>query len=79
MDFTKFLTKEAVIIAIVVFGMIIQSNYFATKLDLANLKLEMSQMQTELQTYSDNNDKELQKEVGEQYKVILEKIERLRR
>ena len=37
----KFLTKETLIIAVVVFMFIVQSNYFATRLDLANLKNEL--------------------------------------
>lgn len=37
----KILTKENIIIAVAVFVVIIQSNYFATRLDLANLKLEL--------------------------------------
>ena len=52
--------------------MVIQSNYFATKLDVANLKLE-------LQQYSDSNDKELQQQINEQYKTIIEKIDRIKR
>ena len=34
----KFLTKENIVIAVAIFVMIVQSNYFATKLDLAQLK-----------------------------------------
>ena len=37
----KIFTKENIIIAVAVFVVIIQSNYFATRLDLANLKLEI--------------------------------------
>lgn len=72
MDISKFLTKETILIAILCFWMIIQSNYFATKLDIANLRLE-------LQQYSDLNDKELQTQINEQYKTIIEKIDRIKR
>ena len=49
----KFLTKENVIITVAIFVMIVQSNYFATKLDLSNIKLEMAQMKLELKKYAD--------------------------
>ena len=39
--------------------MIVQSNYFATKLDLDKLKLEMAQMKIELKKYADDGDREL--------------------
>ena len=37
----KFLTKENIVIAVVIFAMIAQSNYFATKLDISEVKLEL--------------------------------------
>ncbi len=37
----KILTKENIIIVVAVFAFIVQSNYFATRLDLANLKNEL--------------------------------------
>ena len=40
----KLITKENVVIVVAVITIIVQSNYFATKLDLANIKLEMSQL-----------------------------------
>ena len=55
----KFLTRENIIIVIVVFWGLVQSNYFATKLDLANVKLEMAQMKIELKKYADDGDREL--------------------
>lgn len=72
MDFSKYLTKEGVIIVAVVIYTLVQSNYFATKLDIANLRLE-------LQQYSDTNDKELNTLITEQYKTIIEKIDRIKR
>ena len=71
MDISKFLTKETLIITFVVIYMLVQSNYFATKLDIANLKIEMQQ-------YSDNNDKELQEKLTQQYTEIIDKIDRLK-
>lgn len=55
----KFITKENIIIGVMVFWLIVQSNYFATKLDIANVKLEMAQMKIELKEYADKGDREL--------------------
>lgn len=74
----KFLTKENIIIAVVVFWAIIQSNYFATKLDVANMKLEMSNMRLELQKYSDDGDKELLNEINKNYKELIVKLDKLK-
>lgn len=74
----KFLTKENIIIAIVVFGLIIQSNYFATKLDLASLELEMAQLEIKLKDYSDTQDKEILKDLDTKYQTILTKLDKLR-
>lgn len=74
----KFLTKENIFIAVVVFTMIIQSNYFATKLDLANVKLEMSQLKNELKEYSDTQDKEILKDLDSKYQMILAKLDKLK-
>lgn len=74
----KFLTKENIVIAIMVFIMIAQSNYFATKLDLANLKLEQEQMKTELKKYSDEGDKELLHLIDSKFQVISNKLDKLR-
>ena len=63
---------------IVVFTMIIQSNYFATKLDLANVKLEMSQLKNELKDYSDTQDKEILKDLDNKYQMILAKLDKLK-
>lgn len=75
----KFLTKENIIIAVAVFSMIIQSNYFATKLDLANMKLEMAAIKSELQIYSDNGDKELMQSLDRTYKEILQKLDTMKK
>ncbi len=74
----KFFTKENIFIAVVVFTMIIQSNYFATKLDLANVKLEMSQLKNELKDYSDTQDKEILKDLDNKYQMILAKLDKLK-
>lgn len=75
---SKFLTKENIIIVVVVFWALIQSNYFATKLDLANVKLEMSEMKIELQKYSDDNDKEIIQNIENKFNVIANKLDRLK-
>lgn len=74
----KFLTKENIIIIVVVFWALIQSNYFATKLDLANVKLEMSEMKIELQKYSDDGDKEIIKSIDNKFTVISNKLDRIK-
>lgn len=75
----KFLNKERIAtIAVIVFGMMIQSNYFATKLDLANVKLEMAQLKNELKDYSDTQDKEILKDLDNKYQMILTKLDKLR-
>lgn len=74
----KFFTKENIFIGVVVFTMIIQSNYFATKLDLANVKLEMSQLKNELKDYSDTQDKEILKDLDNKYQMILAKLDKLK-
>jgi len=51
----KFLNKETAFMAVVVFLMIVQSNYFATKLDLAKLQNEMLRIQAEVKEYSDKH------------------------
>ncbi len=67
----KFLTKENIVIIALVFYALIQSNYFATKLDVANLKLE-------LQKYSDTKDEAIMKKLDEKYEVIIDKLDKLR-
>lgn len=73
---SKFLTKENIIICVIIFWAIVQSNYFATKLDIANVKLEMSQMQIELKDYSDKQDKEILKDLDNKYNIIINLLEK---
>lgn len=75
----KIFTKERIIvIAVTVFMMMVQSNYFATKLDLANVKLEMADLRNELKDYSDTQDKEILKDLDAKYQMILTKLDKLR-
>ena len=71
----KFLTKENVVLAVAVFVLIAQSNYFATKLDLSHLKNEMLQMKIELKKYADDGDRELLHNIDAKYQNILNKLE----
>ena len=73
----KFLTKENIVIAVAIFIMIIQSNYFATKLDLACLRNEMLQMKIELKKY-DEGDRELLHNLDLKYQIILSKLDKLK-
>ena len=72
----KFLTKETIVIAVYIFVMIVQSNYFATKLDLSNLKNEMLQMKIELKKYADDGDRELLHNIDSKYQIILNKLDK---
>ena len=74
----KFITKENIIIGVMVFWLIIQSNYFATKLDIANVKLEMAQMKIELKKYADEGDRELLHNLDSKYQIILTKLDKLK-
>lgn len=74
----KFINKENVFIAFVVIWMLIQSGYFATKLDVAQLRNEVLQQKLELQKYSDDGDKMILKELDLKYDKILSKLERLK-
>ncbi len=74
----KFLTKENIIIVVLVFYTLIQSNYFATKLDIANVKLDLSDMQIELKKYSDDGDKEILHDLDNKYNIILSKLEKIK-
>ena len=74
----KLLTKENIIIVIMVIYVLIQSNYFATKLDLANAKLEMSQMKIELKKYADDGDRELLHNIDAKYQNILSKLDKIK-
>ena len=74
----KFITKENIIIGVMIFIMIVQSNYFATKLDLAQLKNEMLMMKIELKKYADEGDRELLHNLDTKYQLILSKLDKLR-
>ena len=74
----KFLTKENIIVVILVFWTLVQSNYFATKLDIANVKLEMAQMKIELKKYADDGDRELLHNLDTKYQLILSKLDKLK-
>ena len=73
----KFLNKENIIIVVAVITILIQSNYFATKLDLANIKLEMADMNQELKAYIDKNDKDLMLSIETKLQNISDKIDRI--
>lgn len=73
----KFINKENVVIIVAVITILVQSNYFATKLDLANIKLEMAEMNQELKTYIDKNDKELLISIEGKLQNISDKIDRI--
>lgn len=73
----KFITKENIVIAVAIFIMIIQSNYFATKLDLAQLKNEMLQMKIELKKYADEGDRELLHNLDTKYQLILNELHKM--
>lgn len=79
----KFLTKDNVIIVIVAVGMalyfIFSSNYFATRLEVSQLKAEILQQKIELMKYSDDKDAEVLKELDSKYEKILQKLDQLRK
>ena len=75
----KFFNKENAIIVIMIFWLLVQSNYFATKLDLANVKLEMAQMKIELKKYADDGDRELLHNLDSKYQIILSKLDKMHR
>jgi uncharacterized protein with FMN-binding domain len=73
------ITKDRIAtIVIMVFVIMVQSNYFATKLDLANVKLEMAQMKIELKKYADDGDRELLHNLDAKYQNILTKLDKLK-
>ena len=76
---TKFLNKENIVVVVAVITILIQSNYFATKLDLANIKLEMAEMNQELKSYIDKNDKDLLVSIEAKLQNISDKIDRIHR
>lgn len=70
----KFITKENILICVMVFVMIAQSNYFATKLDLAKLQNEMLRIQAEVKEYSDKQDKEILHEIKVDIQALAQQI-----
>ncbi len=74
----KFINKENIIIIVAVIMIIVQSNYFATKLDLAQIKLEMSEIKSELRDYSDKGDKDILQNVEAKFNVLSSKIDKLK-
>lgn len=76
--FENLLNKENIIIIVAVITILVQSNYFATKLDLANIKLEMSQIKEELRIYSDKGDKDILQNVETKFNILTSKIDKLK-
>lgn len=78
----KFINKDTlptiVISVIVVLAFLFQSQYFATKLDVSQLKNEVLQQKIELQKYSDDGDKEILKELDIKYDKIITKLDRIK-
>ena len=74
----KIFTKENIVIAVAVIVMIAQSNYFATKLDISNLKNDMLQMKVEMQKYSDDKDEQILKELDSKFDKIMVKMDKMR-
>lgn len=74
----KFLTKDNIVIAVVVIIMIVQSNYFATKLDIAHVENDMLKMKVELKKYADDGDRELLHNLDSKYQLILNKLDKIK-
>ena len=79
----KFLSKENITIIVTAFclivGFIFQSKYFATQLDLANVRNEILQMKIELKKYADDGDRELLHNLDSKYQIILSKLDKFNR
>lgn len=69
----KFLTKENLAITAIVIFTLVQTNYFATKLDLANLKIEVLNLQnaqkTQIMAETDKKFDEINKKLDKMLKV----------
>ena len=80
--FEKFITKEVlptiVISFVLVITVIFQSKYFATQLDLANVRQEVLQLKIDIQQYSDNADKEILKDLDLKFNTLLTKLDKLK-
>lgn len=75
----KFLNKENIVIVVAVITIIVQSNYFATKLDVSDLKNDMLKMEIAMKKYSDDADKELLITLENKLQSISDKIDRIHR
>lgn len=78
MDFSKYLTKEGVIIVAVVIYTLVQSKYFATTLQLEQLRNDVLQQKIDLQNYSDTKDEEILSKLEQKYELILTKLDKLK-
>lgn len=78
----KFLTKDNIVIVtvttIMTIWFLVQSQYFATKVSLLELRNDVLKMKIELQTYSDNGDKEIMDKLDAKYEKILQKLDHLK-
>lgn len=75
----KFLNKENAVIVIAVITILVQSNYFATKLDVSEAKRDMLQLELAMKKYSDDADKEILSTLEEKLQLISNKIDRIHR
>jgi F0F1-type ATP synthase epsilon subunit len=75
----KFLNKENAVIVIAVITIMVQSNYFATKLDVSEVKRDMLQLELAMKKYSDDADKEILSTLEEKLQLISNKIDRIHR
>ena len=73
----KFLNKENAVIIIAVITIMVQSNYFATKLDVSEVKRDMLQLELAMKKYSDDADKEILSTLEEKLQLISNKIDRI--
>lgn len=73
----KFINKENAVIIIAVITIMIQSNYFATKLDVSEVKRDMLQLELAMKKYSDDADKEILSTLEEKLQLISNKIDRI--
>lgn len=74
----KFINKENIVIVVAVITILVQSNYFATKLDVSNLKNDMLKMEIAMKEYSDKGDKEILLTLENKLQSISNKIDKLR-
>lgn len=75
----KFLNKENAVIVIAVVTILVQSNYFATKLDVSEVKGDMLKLELAMKKYSDDADKEILSTLEEKLQLISNKIDRIHR